>query len=327
MVTSGGFPLKRVPYFLSLVQVQPSWCQAVWDLAATYEAQVRQGMWPLKVWAGVPPKVAFLFSEPSTRTYQSFYVAAHHLGLHVLQVAQEQSSQVKGEGVLDTILNLEAMGVGLFVLRHQKTGLPERLAPQVGGGTVLLNAGDGQNQHPSQALLDGLVIMRTVQKPWSALRIAIVGDLKHSRVVRSQVALFQALGVGSLHLLAPKALQLETIPEGVLQTEQPEEALQGVDVVMRLRLQKERLTGDLVQQERLSRAYCLTPALLAQYCPLAAVLHPGPVNWGEDLSDDLRQDPRLKVYQQVYWGVFVRMALLALAAEQGALADPGKKEW
>ena len=150
--------MKQKEYFLSLQDVPASWCHQVWQKAAQFDQQLKSKTWPLKVWTTPPPTVALLFCEPSTRTMQSFSIAAQRLGLPVIRLDGDSCAQAKGESLEDTVLNLEAMGVSIFVIRHQKEGVPARIANMVGPKTTVINAGDGQDQHPSQALLDGMTL-------------------------------------------------------------------------------------------------------------------------------------------------------------------------
>ncbi len=269
--------------------------------------------------------VANLFFEPSTRTRSSFELAAKRLSADVLNFASSTSSLTKGETILDTAKTYLAMGADLMVIRHQQAGVPQAIANEMdhlNSGVAVLNAGDGQHEHPSQALLDLFTICCLLDEESPRLellkgkKIAIVGDLLHSRVARSNIYSLTAAGA-QVHLCAPPTLApeffLELAPEICLHWE-IEEALKRADFVMTLRLQKERMSAHLLPSLReYHLRYGITRERIAICQPHVRILHPGPVNRGVELSSDLMDDPRLSlISQQVTSGVAVRMALLYL---------------
>lgn len=249
-----------------------------------------------------------LFYEPSTRTRVSFEVAARRLGMDVVNVAAVGSSVAKGESLIDTYRTLEAMQPDVIVLRHPDNGVHATLAST---GACLVNAGDGSRAHPSQALLDVLTL-RQHQPDLARLRVLVAGDLHHSRVTRSGVALMKKLGVGEIRLAAPPGLEADAkVTEGTRTYDRLDEALDGVDVIMMLRVQRERLSGiDVPDSESYHRAWGLTPARLAMAAPNAIVMHPGPMNRGVEIASAVADGPQSVITRQVNNGVFVRMAVL-----------------
>jgi aspartate carbamoyltransferase catalytic subunit len=253
--------------------------------------------------------VAFLFSEPSTRTRSSFEVAARRLGAEVLGFSVSSSSLLKGETMLDTVRNLEAMGVEYFIVRHEVSGVLEPLAPVV--SSSLLNAGDGAHEHPTQALLDLFTLRRRLGKI-KGLRVVILGDILHSRVARSNIHGLRKLGA-RVTVCGPAAL----IPAGIEKLGARvscdlDEALKDADVVNVLRLQLERQKQNLIASVAdYSRRYGLTAARLERYKDLL-VLHPGPINRGVELDNTAADGPQSAILEQVSNGVAVRMAALSL---------------
>jgi aspartate carbamoyltransferase catalytic subunit len=263
--------------------------------------------------------VVTLFFEPSTRTRSSFQLAAARLGADVLNFDAAHSSTRKGEGLIDTLRNLEAMGAELFVLRHAESGALAELAQHAAPGTSVLNAGDGRNAHPTQGLLDMLTIRQHKGEDFSPLTVAIVGDVKHSRVARSDLHALRTLGAGEIRVAAPPSL----LPEarelaGTRVCADLDEALRDADVVMMLRLQRERMEEGLVSSlDDYHRDWGLTRARLAGARHDAIVMHPGPMNRGVEIDDEVADGPQSVILQQVSNGVAVRMAaLLALSGHR-----------
>jgi aspartate carbamoyltransferase catalytic subunit len=256
--------------------------------------------------------VCTLFFEPSTRTRLSFQRAAQRLGADVLGFDASTSSTTKGETALDTLRNIEAMGVRGFVVRHAHDGAVAELAASAAPGTALLNAGDGRSAHPTQGLLDMLTLRQAKGMDFRELKVLIVGDVRHSRVARSDLHALRALGAGEIRVCGPAAL----LPEddtlaGCIVTQDFEAALENVDAVMMLRLQRERMTEGLVDSlEDYHRDYGLTPQRLRRAAPDAVVLHPGPMNRGVEIDDAVADGPQSLILRQVRNGVAVRMAVL-----------------
>jgi aspartate carbamoyltransferase catalytic subunit len=252
------------------------------------------------------------FFEPSTRTRVSFEIAAERLGMGVVNLALGASSAQKGESLLDTIKTLTAMRPDALVVRHRGSGVPHFLDRHT--DIPILNAGDGAHEHPTQALLDALTILDHKGK-LEGLRVAILGDILHSRVARSNIHLLSKFGVqvalAGPPPLVPKAF--EHLAPGVRVCNRLEEGLAGADVVMMLRVQLERQREPLfASPAEYARHYCLTPARLAAAKPEAIVMHPGPFLRGIDIAGEVADSPRSVIPHQVENGVAVRMALLEL---------------
>jgi len=256
--------------------------------------------------------VCTLFFEPSTRTRSSFSLAAQRLGADLLNFDASTASTTKGEADLDTLKTLEAMGVHAFVVRHKRDGAVAELAAAAQPGTVLLNAGDGRSNHPTQGLLDMLTLRQAKGEDFSALKVVIVGDVKHSRVARSDLHALRALGCGEIRVCAPASL----LPDddtlrGCIVGDDFDAMLEGVDAAMMLRLQRERMAEGLVASlEDYHRDFGLDAARLRRAAPEAIVMHPGPMNRGIEITDDVADGPQSRVLRQVANGVAVRMAVL-----------------
>ena len=256
--------------------------------------------------------VCTLFFEPSTRTRSSFQIAAQRLGADVVNFDASTSSARKGETALDTLKNLEAMGVRGFIVRHPEDGAAEALAQQAGEGTTLVNAGDGRSAHPTQGLLDVLTIRQAKGADFSKLKVLIVGDVRHSRVARSDLHALHTLGAGEIRVCGPAALlpQDETLA-GCTTGDDFDAMLEGVDAVMMLRLQRERMEEGLVASlDDYHARYGLTVERLRRAAPDAVVLHPGPINRGVEITDEVADGPQSLVLRQVSNGVAIRMAVL-----------------
>ncbi|MDR7067807.1 aspartate carbamoyltransferase catalytic subunit [Pseudoxanthomonas japonensis] len=258
--------------------------------------------------------ICTLFFEPSTRTRSSFHIAAQRLGADVLNVDASTSSTRKGETARDTLRNLEAMGVRGFVVRHADDGAVEALAAEAGEGTALINAGDGRSAHPTQGLLDVLTIRQAKGADFSRLKVLMVGDVNHSRVARSDLHALKTLGAGEIRVCGPQSLLPDDGTLAGCHVGQDFDAmLEGVDVVMMLRLQRERMEEGLVASlEDYHREYGLTTTRLARAAKDAVVLHPGPINRGVEITDEVADGPQSLVLRQVSNGVAIRMAVLEM---------------
>ena len=256
--------------------------------------------------------VCTLFFEPSTRTRCSFALAAQRLGADLLSFDASTASTTKGEADLDTLKTLEAMGVHAFVVRHGRDGAVAELADAAGPGTALLNAGDGRSQHPTQGLLDMLTLRQAKGGDFSKLKVVIVGDVKHSRVARSDLHALRALGCGEIRVCGPAALlpDDDTL-DGCIVGHDLDAMLDGVDAAIMLRLQRERMADGLVASlEGYHGDYGLTASRLRRAAADAIVMHPGPMNRGVEITDDVADGPQSRVLRQVANGVAVRMAVL-----------------
>ena len=262
--------------------------------------------------------VAFIFTEPSTRTRSSFEMAAKRLGADVLSFSPVGSSLSKGETLLDTFLNLQAVGVTHFVVRHERSGVLENLAPLLKASVI--NAGDGWHEHPTQALLDLL----TLRERWGSFKgkkIVILGDIRHSRVARSNLFALKKLGA-KVTFCGPTPLCPDDFAAlGATIEHNVEKALKGADAVNVLRLQIERMDQGFVPSlADYALAYQLTPERVELMKPEALVMHPGPINRGVELASEVADGPRSVILEQVANGVLARMAVLALCEEGRSLA-------
>ena len=256
--------------------------------------------------------VCTLFFEPSTRTRSSFSLAAQRLGADLLNFDASTASTTKGEADLDTLKTLEAMGVHGFVVRHKRDGAVAELAAAAEPGTVLLNAGDGRSNHPTQGLLDMLTLRQAKGDDFSKLKVAIVGDVKHSRVARSDLHALRALGCGEIRVCGPASLLPDDgTLDGCVVGHDFDAAIEGVDAAMMLRLQRERMVEGLVASlEDYHRDYGLDGERLRRAAADAIVMHPGPMNRGIEITDAVADGPQSRVLRQVANGVAVRMAVL-----------------
>ena len=259
--------------------------------------------------------VCTLFFEPSTRTKLSFQRAAQRLAVDLLSFDVATSSTSKGETALDTMRNIEAMGVDVFVVRHKEDGAVDALAAGSSPATRFVNAGDGRSNHPTQALLDMLTLQQSKGDDFSRLRVAIVGDVKHSRVARSDYQALSLLGVEDIRICGPQALLPDPaeMPRATF-VDRLDEALSGVDVVMTLRLQRERMEAGLIDSlEGYHAAFGITQARMTVAKADAIVMHPGPMNRGVEIEDAVADGAQSRILQQVRNGVFARAAVLERA--------------
>jgi len=253
-----------------------------------------------------------LFFEPSTRTRTSFELAARRLSADVINFDIGFSSTSKGEALFDTLHTLEAMHLDAIVVRHKVSGTPEELVRHAMSGVSVINAGDGNRAHPTQGLLDVLTI-RQHRPDFKQLTVVICGDVKHSRVARSDVHALKAMGVKEIRLCSPHALMpQETEFPGCVITDDFDAAIEGADVVIMLRLQKERMAAtDLPDEAAYFGRYGLDKRRLARAAKAALVMHPGPLNRGIEIAPEVADGPQSRILEQVGNGVFVRMAVLA----------------
>lgn len=258
-----------------------------------------------------------LFFEASTRTRTTFELAAKRLSADVLNVNIESSSAQKGESLLDTVRNIEAMQVDMFIVRHKSSGTAHFIAKHVAPHVSVINAGDGCHAHPTQAMLDMFTI-RHFKKDFSPLKVAIVGDILHSRVARSQIQALSTLGVSEIRVIAPKTLLPRDIDGlGVQIYNHMDSGLHDVDVIIMLRLQNERMrTGLLPSTKEYYQLYGLTEERLQQAKPDALVMHPGPINRGVEMSSQVADGPQSVILNQVHFGIAVRMAVMSMTLSQ-----------
>ena len=259
-----------------------------------------------------------LFFETSTRTRTTFELAAKLLSADVLNLNISTSATSKGETLLDTLRNLEAMHSDMFVVRHGESGAAHFIANHAAPGVSVINAGDGRHAHPTQAMLDMFTI-RKHKGDFTPLRVAIVGDILHSRVARSQILALNTLGVSEVRVIGPRTL-LPTDPRalGVHVYHDLETGVRDVDVVIMLRLQRERMDGALLPSEHeYFHLYGLSDQRLENAMPDAIVMHPGPINRGVEMDSSVADGPRSVILQQVSYGIAIRMAVMSMAMQVG----------
>jgi aspartate carbamoyltransferase catalytic subunit len=256
-----------------------------------------------------------LFFEPSTRTRTTFEIAAKRLSADVVNLNIGASSQSKGETLLDTVDNLAAMGADMFVVRHSESGAAHFIARHVAPHISVVNAGDGRHAHPTQGLLDVFTIRR-YKKDFTKLSIAIVGDIMHSRVARSEINALTALGVPELRVVGPRTLLPKGVEAmGVKVYHDMTKGLRDVDVVMMLRLQNERMSGSFLPSAgEYFKYYGLSADKLALARPDAIVMHPGPMNRGIEIDSAVADGRQAVILPQVTFGIAVRMAVMSMLA-------------
>ena len=254
-----------------------------------------------------------LFFEPSTRTRTTFEIAAKRLSADVLNLNVGASSQSKGETLLDTVDNLAAMQADMFIVRHSQSGAAHLIARHVAPHIHVINAGDGRHAHPTQGLLDMFTIRR-YKRDFTRLRVAIVGDIMHSRVARSQIHALTTLGVPEVRVVAPKTLLPTGVEHlGVHVYHDVALGLRDVDVVIMLRLQSERMRGALLPSaQEYFKYFGLTPDKLAHAKPDAIVMHPGPMNRGIEIDSSVADGKQSVILPQVTFGIAVRMAVMSI---------------
>ena len=260
-----------------------------------------------------------LFFENSTRTRTTFEIAAKRLSADVINLDIARSSTAKGESLLDTIANLSAMHADMFVVRHSESGAPYLIAQHCAPHVHVINAGDGRHAHPTQGLLD-MYTIRHFKKDFSQLTVAIVGDIVHSRVARSDIHALTTLGVPEVRAVGPKTLVPGDLNEmGVRVCHDMTEGIKGADVIIMLRLQNERMSGAMLPSAgEFFKNYGLTPDKLALAHPDAIVMHPGPINRGVEIASSVADGKHSVILPQVTFGIAVRMAVMSTIAGNSA---------
>ena len=260
-----------------------------------------------------------LFFENSTRTRTTFEIAAKRLSADVINLDIARSSTAKGESLLDTIANLSAMHADMFVVRHGESGAPYLVARHCAPHVHVINAGDGRHSHPTQGLLD-MYTIRHYKRDFANLTVAIVGDIVHSRVARSDINALTTLGVAEIRAVGPKTLVPGDLCEmGVRVCHDMNEGIRGADVIIMLRLQNERMSGAMLPSAgEFFKNYGLTPEKLALAHPEAIVMHPGPINRGVEIHSDVADGKQSVILPQVTFGIAVRMAVMSIIAGNSA---------
>ncbi len=308
----------KLLHFLSIEGLNQPILTEILDTAESFTSITERNVKKVPILRG--KTVANLFFEPSTRTRSTFELAAQRLSADILNLNVNTSATTKGESLLDTLRNLEAMQIDMFVIRHQDSGSAHFFAQHVSPGVSVLNAGDGQHEHPTQAMLDMFTI-RHFKKDFSQLRVAIVGDILHSRVARSQIHALNLLNTAEVRVIAPRTLlPVETEALGVSIYNNLEDGLKDVDVIIMLRLQKERMRGALLPSEKeYFRLYGLSQERLKCAKPDAIVMHPGPANRGVEIESSVMDGSQSVILNQVSFGISVRMAIMSMIVGQSGL--------
>jgi aspartate carbamoyltransferase catalytic subunit len=305
----------KLKHFLTIEGLDKQLLIEILDLAESFVGMTDQRINKVPLLRG--KSIVNLFFENSTRTRSTFELAAKRLSADVLSMSIATSSTSKGESLLDTIRNLEAMYVDMFVVRHGISGAAHFIAQHASPHISVINAGDGQHAHPTQAMLDMFTI-RQFKQDFSDLRVAIVGDILHSRVARSNIQALITLGVAEVRVIAPKTLlpaQVETM--GVTVSYNLADGLKDIDVIIMLRLQKERMTSALLPSEsEYFKCFGLTEDRLKLAKPDAIVMHPGPINRGVEIDSKVADGPQSVILKQVSNGIAIRMAIMAMAMQK-----------
>ncbi len=301
----------RLLHFLTTEGLSRQLLTEILDTADSFMSVVDQSVKKVPLLRG--RTVVNLFYEPSTRTRTTFELAAKRLSADVLNIAVSTSSASKGETLLDTVRNLEAMHSDMFIVRHNQSGAAHFIAQHAAPHVAVINAGDGRHAHPTQAMLDMLTIRRH-KGAFEDLTVAIVGDILHSRVARSQIHALNTLGAGEVRVIAPKTLlPAELASMGAKIYHNLDAGLEGVDVVMMLRLQRERMRGTLLPSaHEYFQLFGLTEERFARLKPDAIIMHPGPINRGVEIQSEVADGPRSVILQQVTHGIAIRMAVISM---------------
>ncbi len=305
----------KLKHFLTIDGLQKSLLTEILDVAESFVGINDHQIKKVPLLRG--KTIVNLFFENSTRTRTTFELAAKRLSADVLSMSISTSSTSKGESLLDTIRNLEAMFVDMFVVRHAISGAAHFIAQHTAPHISVINAGDGQHAHPTQAMLDMFTI-RQIKKDFSTLRVAIIGDILHSRVARSQIQALNTLGVAEVRVIAPKTLlpaHVESL--GVNISHNLTAGLKDIDVIIMLRLQKERMTSALLPSEsEYFKCFGLTKDKLKIAKPDAIVMHPGPINRGVEIDSKVADGPQSVILKQVSNGIAIRMAIMAMTMQK-----------
>jgi len=313
----------RLKHFLSILGLDRDILTRVLDTAESFAGVGERAVKKVPLLRG--RTVVNLFFEPSTRTRTTFELAAKRLSADVLNINVGTSATSKGESLLDTLRTLEAMHCDMFVVRHADSGAAHFIARHCAPHISVINGGDGRHAHPTQALLDMFTIRRH-KGGFERLSVAVVGDIEHSRVARSQIHALRALGVPDVRVVAPRTLLPDRVESlGVRAFHSLAEGLRDVDVVMMLRLQRERMQGALLPStHEYFQFYGLTEERLGTAKRDAIVMHPGPLNRGVEIDSEVADGTRSVILQQVSYGIAIRMAVMAIAL--GSHAEGGPRE-
>jgi len=302
----------QLRHFLNIEGLPKSILTEILDTADSFISMEQQSVKKVPLLRG--KTVVNLFFEASTRTRSTFELAAKRLSADVLNLNINTSATSKGETLLDTLRNLRAMSSDMFVVRHADSGAPHFIAEQVTPDIAIINAGDGRHAHPTQAMLDMFTIRRH-KGDFANLSVAIVGDILHSRVARSQIRALKTLGTTDIRVIGPKTLLPADIEAmGVKVCHRLIDGISDADVVIMLRLQNERMHSAMLPSEHeFYRLYGLTSDTLKYAKPDAIVMHPGPINRGVEIASEVADGPQSVILDQVSYGIAVRMAVMSMA--------------
>ncbi len=304
----------RLKHFLTIEGLSAKILNEILDTAESFVSMSQKQVQKFPLLRG--KTIVNLFFENSTRTRSTFELAATRLSADVLNIDIATSATSKGESLLDTINTLEAMHVDMFIVRHPLSGAAHFIAQQTSPHISVINAGDGQHAHPTQAMLDVFTI-RQHHQDFSQLKVAIVGDILHSRVARSQIQALNTLGAKEVRLIAPKTLlpaHVESL--GVRAYHDMKQGLDDIDVIIMLRLQKERMNSAfLASESEYFKCFGLTEEKLKLAKKEVLVMHPGPINRGVEIASSVADGHRSLILKQVSNGIAVRMAIMSMAMQ------------
>ncbi len=312
----------RLKHFLSIDGLDRELLINILDTAESFVSVGERAVKKVPLLRG--KTIVNLFFEPSTRTRTTFELAAKRLSADVLNIDASTSSTTKGESLLDTLRTLEAMHCDMFVVRHAQSGAAHFIARHAAPHVSVINGGDGRHAHPTQAMLDMFTIRRH-KGDFASLKVAIVGDVAHSRVARSQIHALVTLGAAEVRIVAPRTLVPPGVESlGVTVHHDLREGLADADVVILLRLQNERMQGALLpSSHEYFQYYGVTEAKLAAADRDAIVMHPGPLNRGVEIDSEVADGSRSVILRQVSYGIAIRMAVMSMAIGSHATADRG----
>ena len=313
----------RLKHFLSIDGLGRDLLISILDTAESFAGVGERAVKKVPLLRG--KTIVNLFFEPSTRTRTTFELAAKRLSADVLNINATTSSTTKGESLLDTLHTLEAMHCDMFVVRHAQSGAAHFIARHAAPHISVINGGDGRHAHPTQAMLDMFTIRRH-KGGFESLKVAIVGDVAHSRVARSQIHALVTLGAAEVRVVAPRTLVPPGVESmGVTVHNDLRTGLADADVVILLRLQNERMQGALLpSSHEYFHYYGVTEARLAVAKPDAIVMHPGPLNRGVEIDSDVADGSRSVILRQVSYGIAIRMAVMSMAIGSHAGAERGE---
>ncbi len=304
-------PGSKLTHFLSIKSLNRSSIESILARAESFFPVGSKAVKNIPILRG--KTIANLFFEPSTRTKTTFELAATRLSADVININIETSATKKGESLMDTLKTLASLKTDIFVVRHNQCGASDFVANLIGNQVSVINAGDGRHEHPTQALLDLFTIRRS-KGEFSKLKVAIVGDIMHSRVARSEIFALQKVGVKDIRVVGPKTLIPSNIERlGVKAFYNLQDGIENSDVIITLRLQKERMQSALLPSaSEYFETFGLTEKILSYADSKAIVMHPGPINRGVEIESKVADGHKSKILEQAENGIAIRMAIMAM---------------